>query len=320
MLWPITLSIVLLLAWTVARCALQANNRRLSSYKRRAKLLLAFSSVWISIGTFGSRVDGRLQLRLFVGDRGGSDQFNSPVAGTPIRRCNWSLCCYVWSWYIGTPFVGVPICCVERWNLIRRLAGCRSPVAGTPICCVERWNPDTRLAGRRSPVAGRRYTNLLCWTLESDTATRRSPGRRSPVHQSVVLNVGIWYGDSPVAGCRSPVHQSVVLNVGIWYGDSPVAGTPICCVERWNLIRRLAGRRSPVAGRRVLQFCSVETLEAVTFAGAPLRRRLHLLLWNRWRFGVRNQEVADELNKCVRSLHWVHNELTLELLINSCSL
>ena len=47
MLRPITLSIVLLLAWTVARCALQANNRRLYSYKRRAKLLLAFSSVLI---------------------------------------------------------------------------------------------------------------------------------------------------------------------------------------------------------------------------------------------------------------------------------
>ena len=77
-------------------------------------------------------------------------------------------------------FAGVPICCVERWNLIRRLMVINSPVyadspvrqsvgwtlesdtpiygnrfacvrrfAGVPICCVERLNPIRRFAGNR---------------------------------------------------------------------------------------------------------------------------------------------------------------------------
>ena len=86
------------------------------------------------------------------------------------------------------------------------------------------------------------------FTLEIYTATRRSPvaGRRSPVAGR----------RSPVAGRRyaaSPVYQTVVLNVGIWYGDSPVAGTPLRrCTNLlcWTLESDTATRRSPVAGRR----------------------------------------------------------------------
>ena len=173
---------------------------------------------------------------------------------------------------------------LEVYTATRRspVAGRRSPVAGRRSPVAGRRSP---VAGRRSPVAGtppRRCTNLLCWTLESDTATRHSPVRRlagvpiccverwnlirrlagrwyadSPVYQSVVLNVGIWYGDSPVAG--TPLRRCTNLLCWTLESDTPkdgnrfarvrrFAGVPICCVERWNLIRRLAGRRSPVAG------------------------------------------------------------------------
>ena len=57
-------------------------------------------------------VDGRPQLRHLAGDRGG---LNPVYAGSPVRR-----------------FAGVPICCVERWNLIRRYAD--SPMyADSPV-------------------------------------------------------------------------------------------------------------------------------------------------------------------------------------------
>ena len=179
-------------------------------------------------------------MRHFVGDRGGSDQFNR--RRSPVRQFAGVLICCVVTFGVNTSvrqFVGVPICCVERWNLIRRLAGRRSPVAGTPICCVERWNLIRRLAGRRSPVAG----------------------------------------------------------------------TPICCVERWNLIRRLAGRRSPVAGRR-------SPVAGRRYTKFVLSKHWKLLLRRyaaspasssvaseRYKFGVRNQETADELNDYFRSLH-----------------
>ena len=165
MLRPTTLSIVLLLAWTVALCALQANNRRLSSYKSRAKLLLAFSSVlnldrnvWIACWRSSPVAAFCRRPRSF-----GSVQ-QTPVAGTPIRRCTDLLCCYVRSWYVGSRYAN-------------------SSVYQSVVLNVGIWYGDSPVAGRRSPVAGtplRQCTNLLCWTLESDTATRRSPvaGRR----------------------------------------------------------------------------------------------------------------------------------------------
>ena len=114
----------------------------------------------------------------------------SPIAGrrSPVRR-----------------LADVPICCVERWNLIRRLAGRRSPVAGTPL----RW-----------------CTNLLCWTFESDTpndgnrfaCVRRFAGVRICCVGRLNLIRRMMVIDSPVYA-NSPVYQSVVLNVGIWYSD-----------------------------------------------------------------------------------------------------
>ena len=52
---------------------------------------------------------------------------------------------------------------LEVYTATRRLPVAGTPVrrfAGVPICCVERWNLRQRLAGRRSPVAGRRYAAL----------------------------------------------------------------------------------------------------------------------------------------------------------------
>ena len=111
-------------------------------------------------------------------------------------------------------------------------AGRLSPVAGTPIrlctnllcCCVRSWYVGT-------PI--RRCTNLLCWTLESDTATCRSSVAGTPLRRCT--NLLCWTLESDTATRRSLIRR--------------LAGVPICCVERWNLIRRLAGRRyaaSPV--------------------------------------------------------------------------
>ena len=128
------------------------------------------------------------------------------------------------------------------WQSSPVAASCRRPrgfgsVQQTPVAC------------RRYAI--RRCTNLLCCYVRSWYVG--TPIRRC-TNLFVVLNVGIWSGDSPVAGRRyaaSPVYQSVVLNVGIWYGDSPVAGTPLrrctnllCC----TLESDTATRRSPVAG------------------------------------------------------------------------
>ena len=82
----------------------------------------------------------------------------------------------------------------------------RSPVAGRRSPVAGRRSP---VADRRSPVAGTplcRCTNLLCWTLESDT---------------------------PNDGNR-------FARVRLF------AGVPICCVGRWNLIRRSMVIDSPV--------------------------------------------------------------------------
>ena len=138
MLRPTKLSIVLLLAWTVARCVLQANNRRLSPYKSRAKLLLAFSSVL--------NLDRNVQIACWRSSPvaascrrpRGSDQFNR--RRSPVRL-----------------FAGVLICCVVTFGADTSVRH----FDGVPICCVERWNLIRRLVGRRSPVAGRRYTKFV---------------------------------------------------------------------------------------------------------------------------------------------------------------
>ena len=145
-------------------------------------------------------------------------------------------------------FAGVPICCVERWNLIRRYAD--SPVYQSVVLNVGIWYAGT-------PI--RRCTNLLCWTLESDTPVRRFAGvpiccverwnlidAGTPIRRCTNLLCWTLESDSPVYA-DSPVYQSVVLNVGICNRFACVrrfAGVPICCVERWNLIRRYAD--SPV--------------------------------------------------------------------------
>ena len=197
-----------------------------------------------------------------------------------VARTEWSTSASSWRQGRSTPAVVVdseglkdgrhqcfevgPICVDlfrrrQRWKLIRRLAGRRyadSPVY--QICCVERWNLIRRYAD--SPVYQSVVLNVGIWY--AGTAD-------SPVYQSVVLNVGIWYAGT----ADSPVYQSVVLNVGIWYAGTPIrrytnllcwtlesdtpidgsrfacvrrfAGVPICCVERWNLIRRLMVIDSP---------------------------------------------------------------------------
>ena len=77
---------VLLLARHVARCALQADNRRLSSYKSQPKLLLEFSSV-LEVRSEGTDrvVDGRPQLRHLAGDRGGWNLIRR-YADSPVCR------------------------------------------------------------------------------------------------------------------------------------------------------------------------------------------------------------------------------------------
>ena len=169
---------------------------------------------------------------------------DSPVAGrrSPVRR-----------------FDGVPICRVERWNLIRRRMVIDSPVyadspvcrsvgwtlesdtpiygnrfacvrrfAGVPICCVERWNLIRRLMVIDSPVyADSPVCQSVSWTLESDTP---NDGNRFACVRRFAGVLICWVGrwnlirrmmviDSPVYA-DSPVYQSVVLNVGIWYADS----------------------------------------------------------------------------------------------------
>ena len=70
--------------------------------------------------------------------------------------------------------------------------------------------------------------------------------------------------------------------------DSPVrrfAGVPICCVERWKLIRRFSGV-SRFAG--MPGFCCVETLEVVTL---PVRRFAGILIY--W-FGTLEVHCAKQ--------------------------
>ena len=224
--------------------------RRVGSRDGLPRLWLLTARGWKTVAINASKlvrgsVSATFTLEVYTATR------RSPVAGrrspvadrrSPVRR-----------------LAGVPICCVERWNLIRRLATRRyaaSPVCQSVVLNVGIWYGDSPVAG--TPI--RRCTNLLCWTLESDTATRRSPVRRFA--GVPICYVGRWnlirrrmVIDSPVYA-DSPVYQSVVLNVGIWYGDSPVAGrrspvrcfagVPICYVGRWNLIRRMMVIDSPV--------------------------------------------------------------------------
>ena len=191
----------MLLAGLVARCALPAKKRRLLHFKRTARFQLRFALL-------------------------------------KVVRTEWSTSASSWEQGRSTPAVAV-----DSEGLKDGRHQCFE--VGAWICFsdvnVGSLYGDSPVAGRRSPVAGRR----------SPVAGRRSPvaGRRSPV-----------------AGRRhaaSPVYQSVVLNVGIWYGDSPVAGTPprrctnLLC---WTLESDTATRRSPVAG-------------------TPLRRCTNLLCW-----------------------------------------
>ena len=60
---------------------------------------------------------------------------------------------------------------------------------------------------------------------------------------SVVLNVGSLYAGTTICRC-APIRR--YANLLCLYAGSPVRSLPIRSVERWNLIRRLAGRRSPV--------------------------------------------------------------------------
>ena len=186
MLRPTTLSIVLLLAWTVARYALQTNNRRISSYKSRAKLLLEFSSVlnlnrnvWIACWRSSPVAASCRRPRRF-----------GSVQQTPVA-CR------------GTQFAGVLICCVVTFGTDTSVR----QFDGVPICCVERWNLIRWLAGRRYAASAVYQSVVLVRTLKSDTATRRS------------LVAGI-----PSLFCR---------NIGSCY----FAGVFICCfgtLEVWS--------------------------------------------------------------------------------------
>ena len=193
-----------MLAGLVARCALPAKNRRLLHYKRTARFQLRFAlsevvrTEWSTSAS--SWEQGRSTPAVAVDSKGLKDGRHQ--------------CFEVGAWicfsdvYVGNLYGDSPVAGRRSPVAGRRspVAGRRSPVAGrryaaspvyqTVVLNVGIWYGDSPVAG--TPL--RRCTNLLCWTLESDTATRRSPvaGRRyaaSPVYQSVVLDVEIWYAE-----------------------------------------------------------------------------------------------------------------------------
>ena len=159
----------------------------------------------------------------------------------------------------------------------------RSPVlvcwfAGIPSYCVERWKFIDAQVRRFAGTQFRRFTNLLCW------------------------NVGSLFAGSPVRRIAG-AHRFV--------------GMPICCVERWKFIRRLAG--TPVhADLPVCQYVVLKRWKLLLrrYADSPA----YSIELERWKLIVRNNRLAAQSKEYFRSLHWLIEELHFELLIHSCSL